>query len=47
MFVLLSQIIKNERYIASAPVIVFDGNIPLDTMGTILEMCRKYRKPGK
>lgn len=26
---------------------VFDGNIPIDTMATLLEMCQKYNKPGE
>lgn len=25
---------------------IFDGNMQIDTMGTILELCKKYHKPG-
>lgn len=41
------QVVKYENLIASAPIVLFDGNISVDTMGTILEICRKHRKPGK
>lgn len=39
-------VIKHERLIASAPIIVFDANISIDTMATILELCHKYKKPA-
>lgn len=45
--ILDAQILRNEQTIAHAPVVVFDGNISTDTMGTILELCRKYEKPGE
>lgn len=46
-FIFDAQILRNEQTIAQAPVVVFDGNISTDTMGTILELCRKYEKPGE
>lgn len=42
-----TQIIKNEALISTAPVVLFDGNISVDAMGTILEMCKKYNRPGE
>lgn len=41
------QVQRYENLIASAPIVVFDGNITTDTMGTILDLCRKYNKPGE
>lgn len=41
------QIRKYERLIKTAPIIVFDGNLTVDTMSTVLELCRKYNKPGE
>lgn len=40
------MVIKHERIIASAPIIVFDANISTDTMATILDLCHKYKKPA-
>lgn len=42
-----SQIIKHEALISAAPIVLFDANISVDTMGTILELCEKYDKPGE
>ncbi|XP_037039125.1 pseudouridine-metabolizing bifunctional protein C1861.05 [Bradysia coprophila] len=39
-------IIKNEKIIQRAPVVVFDANINLDCIGTILELCSKYNVPA-
>lgn len=41
------QVIKHEGLISKAPIIVFDANITVDAMGTILDLCKKYNKPGK
>ncbi|KAJ6619002.1 Pseudouridine kinase, partial [Pseudolycoriella hygida] len=38
-------IIKNEKFIKNAPVVVFDANITRDSMATILDLCRKYNIP--
>lgn len=40
------QIRKYENLILAAPLVVFDGNISLDSMATILDICRKYKKPA-
>lgn len=37
---------KYENIIKWAPIVVFDGNISVDSMGTILDMCRKYNRPA-
>lgn len=42
-----AQIIKNEALISTAPLVLFDGNISVDAMGTILELCKKYNRPGE
>lgn len=41
------QIKKYESIIKTAPIIVFDANLTVETMATILELCRKYNKPGE
>lgn len=41
------QILQNEALISRAPLVVFDGNLSIDAMGTILDICRKYDKPGE
>lgn len=41
------QIQKYESFIKSAPIVVFDANLSVDAMSTILELCRKYNKPGE
>lgn len=41
------QIIKNETLISKAPLVVFDSNITVDAMGTVLELCKKYNRPGQ
>lgn len=41
------QIKKYEGLIKTAPIIVFDGNLSVDAMSTILELCQKYKKPGE
>lgn len=41
------QIRKYENLIKAAPIVVFDGNLTIDAMSTILELCRKYNKPGE
>lgn len=41
------QIKKYESLIKAAPIIVFDANLSVDAMSTILELCRKYNKPGE
>lgn len=40
------QIIKNEKLIQDAPVVVFDANLSLDCIATVLELCGKYDIPG-
>lgn len=42
-----SQIRRYENSIKQAPLIIFDANLTIDTMSLILDMCRKYNKPGK
>lgn len=32
--------------IKTAPIVIFDANIPLDGMEAILELCKKHDKPG-
>lgn len=41
------QVKKYEHLIASSPIVVFDANLPIDTMATILDICKKYQKPGE
>ncbi|XP_031625901.1 pseudouridine-metabolizing bifunctional protein C1861.05 [Contarinia nasturtii] len=41
-----SMIRKYEQVLRSAPIVIFDANIPIDSMGTILELCKKYNKPA-
>lgn len=41
------QIKRYEYQIKSAPIVIFDANIPIDGIGTILELCEKYERPGK
>lgn len=41
------QIRKYESLIKTAAIIVFDANLTVDTMSTILELCQKYKKPGE
>lgn len=33
--------------IQTAPIIVFDANLTIEAMTTILELCQKYNKPGE
>lgn len=40
------MVIRHERLISKAPIVLFDGNLPVDTMGTILELCQKYNRPA-
>lgn len=42
----LFQIWKNEKLIQNAPVVVFDANLSIDCIGTILELCGKFNVPG-
>lgn len=44
---IFAQILKNEALISKAPIVLFDGNLTVDAMGTILEICKKYDKPGE
>ncbi|XP_055305560.1 uncharacterized protein LOC129570133 [Sitodiplosis mosellana] len=41
-----AMIKRYEHLIQSAPIVVFDANIPIDGMGIILELCKKYEKPA-
>lgn len=41
------KVIRHEKIISKAPLVIFDSNIQIDTIGTILELCKKYNKPGK
>lgn len=38
-------ILENMTLIESAPIVVFDANIPLDTISTILEICSSSKTP--
>lgn len=44
--IFMLQIKKYESLIKAAPIIVFDANLTVDAMSTILELCKKYNKPG-
>lgn len=46
-FSLFIQIQKYESLIKTAPIIVFDANLTVETISTILDLCRKYNKPGE
>lgn len=46
MTLIYFQIIRNEKSIQKAPVVVFDANLSVDCMATILEICGKYDVPG-
>lgn len=40
------MVIRHEQFISKAPIVLFDGNLSIDTMGTILELCQKYNCPA-
>lgn len=44
---LLSQIAEHEELIAAAPIVVMDANLRVETMRTLLEMCRSFDVPGE
>lgn len=44
---LMFQIRKYERLIKDAPIVVFDANLTVEAISTILDLCRKYNKPGE
>lgn len=41
-----TTILRYEHLIKQAPLVIFDGNISIDTMSLILELCQKYKKPA-
>lgn len=38
---------ENELTMSTAPLIVMDANVEVNTMEAVLGLARKYNKPGK
>ncbi|CAN7949338.1 unnamed protein product [Ixodes pacificus] len=43
----LDQIQRNERHILSAPMVILDGNLSVDTISYTLGMCRDRKIPER
>ncbi|KAL1426908.1 hypothetical protein MTO96_017901 [Rhipicephalus appendiculatus] len=40
-------VLENEEHIARAPIVVLDGNIPVETINCLLRLCGQRRIPGE
>lgn len=47
MHVMLFQIKSNEDIIKNAALLVLDGNLTIEALGTALELAQKHEIPGK
>ena len=41
-----AQVSHYEQNLASAPIVLMDGNIPADTMSYVCDVCHENQVPG-